>query len=52
MEEIDLKAWILVALGLLMLPIALGRWSLGLPEGYALIVTYTVYMVMTVWAAR
>lgn len=43
---------ILVALGLLLLPVALGRWSLGLPEGYALIITYTIYMFLTVWAAR
>jgi hypothetical protein len=43
---------ILIALGLLLLPVALGRWSLGMAEGYGLIVGYTVYMVLTAWMAR
>jgi Ca2+/Na+ antiporter len=42
----------LIALGLLLLPVALGKWSIGMAEGYGLIVSYTVYMVLTAWLAR
>jgi Ca2+/Na+ antiporter len=43
---------ILIALGLLLLPVALGKWSLGMSEGFGLIVGYTAYMVLTAWLAR
>jgi len=43
---------ILIAIGLLLLPTALGKWSIGMAEGYGLIVSYTVYMVLTAWLAR
>jgi Ca2+/Na+ antiporter len=42
----------LVTLGLLLLPVALGRWSIGMGEGYGLIIAYTIYMVMTAILAR
>jgi hypothetical protein len=42
----------LIALGLLLLPMALGRWSIGMSEGFGLIVSYTIYMVLTAWLAR
>jgi Ca2+/Na+ antiporter len=43
---------LLVALGFFLLPVALGRWSLGRAEGYSLLVAYTIYMGMTAAMAR
>jgi Ca2+/Na+ antiporter len=43
---------LLVAAGMLLLPVALGRWSLGNPEGYAMLVGYLIYMVLTAAMAR
>jgi Ca2+/Na+ antiporter len=43
---------ILIALGLLLFPVAAGRWSLGLAEGVALIFAYVLYMGLTAVLAR
>jgi Ca2+/Na+ antiporter len=43
---------LLVAAGMLLLPVALGRWSLGNLEGFAMLVGYLIYMAMTAYMAR
>jgi hypothetical protein len=40
-------AVLLVAVGLLLLPVTLGRWSLGMGEGFALMFAYAFYMLLT-----
>lgn len=39
---------LLVVLGLFLLPLALGRWTLGVPESLGLIMVYGIYLFMTV----
>lgn len=43
---------LLVAVGMMLIPIALGRWAVGAAEGAALIVAYTLYMVLTALMAK
>lgn len=43
---------LLVAVGMLLLPVSLGRWSLGQVEGIGLILAYVAFMAMTAIAAR
>ncbi len=43
---------LLVAVGLLLVPVSLGRWTLGRLEGYALLLTYLIYMILTAAMAR
>jgi len=40
---------LLIAVGLLLLPVALGRWSLSQLEGYGLLAAYVTYMILTTW---
>jgi Ca2+/Na+ antiporter len=42
---------VLIVLGLVLLPVALGRWSLGRREGLGLIAGYALYFVLTVLQA-
>jgi hypothetical protein len=42
---------LLLAVGFLLLPIALGRWSPGAIEGYGLLFVYVGYMMLTVKVA-
>lgn len=41
---------LLVAVGLLLLPVSQGKWSLGKTEGIALMITYAIFMLLTVLA--
>jgi hypothetical protein len=43
---------LLIAAGLFLLPVALGRWNLGVVEGYVLLLSYVAYMVLTMSIAR
>ncbi|WP_428937216.1 hypothetical protein [Fontivita pretiosa] len=43
---------LLIAAGLLLLPVALGRWSLGQLEGFGLLAAYITYMILTTWMTR
>jgi Ca2+/Na+ antiporter len=43
---------ILILLGLVLLPLAVGRWLPGKLEGVLLIFVYVVYMGLSTWAAR
>ena len=43
---------ILVLLGLVLLPLAVGRWLPGKFEGVLLVCVYVIYMGVTTWAAR
>ena len=52
-----LVAWrvdtvLLIALGLFLLPLSAGRWSIGRVEGVILIASYAAYMTLTTLAAR
>lgn len=38
---------VLIVLSLLLLPVALGRWTLGRREGFGLIAAYTIYLVFS-----
>jgi Ca2+/Na+ antiporter len=42
---------LLLTVGFLLLPIALGRWSPGAIEGYGLLFVYVGYMMLTVKVA-
>lgn len=39
---------LLIAVGLLLLPVSIGKWSLGRPEAIGLILTWAVFMLLTV----
>jgi hypothetical protein len=43
---------LMIAVGLLLLPVALGRWSLGRAEGAGLIGAYVIYMILTTLMAH
>jgi Ca2+/Na+ antiporter len=43
---------VLVVLGLVLLPLAFGRWLPGKFEGVLLVCVYVIYMGLTTWAAR
>ena len=43
---------ILILLGLVLLPLAVGRWLPGKFEGVLLVFVYIIYMGLTTWAAR
>jgi Ca2+/Na+ antiporter len=43
---------LLIAIGLLLLPVALNRWTLARSEGIGLIAAYVMYMVLTTLMAR
>lgn len=43
---------LLIAIGMLLLPVSLGRWTLGHIEGGALIFVYVVYMTLTAIFSR
>jgi Ca2+/Na+ antiporter len=43
---------ILIVLGLVLLPLAVGRWLPGKFEGVLLVFVYVIYMGLTTWAAR
>lgn len=43
---------ILLILGLLLLPVALGRWFLGRGESILLILGYAAYLMLSAWASR
>ena len=41
----------LIVLGLVLVPISLGRWLPGRPEGVMLILLYAAYMVLWRWGS-
>jgi Ca2+/Na+ antiporter len=43
---------LLAALGLLLLPVALGKWTLGKAEGFAMLFVYAIYVVLSAVMAR
>ncbi len=43
---------VLILLGLILLPLSVGRWPFGRFEGILLIIIYIVYMGLTTWSAR
>ena len=43
---------VLIVLGLVLLPLAVGRWLPGKFEGVLLVCVYIIYMGLTTWAAR
>jgi Ca2+/Na+ antiporter len=43
---------LLAALGLMLLPVALGKWTLGKAEGFAMLFVYAIYVVLSAVMAR
>jgi Ca2+/Na+ antiporter len=43
---------LLVALGMLLLPVSLGKWTIGMIEGYALLLVYAIYLALSALVVR